>query len=416
MAKTKNDWFEIDKAALNHYKKTHDMQPEQEIEWWSALMDKFSYDMQAVREIEEGIFAAKKKIWKAEKTANEEALSSYKKSSDAWIKYQTEVNNMSVDGQIESYKRQLSNYNAMVSQMVSSTLYSSEEIKKIWDSFYEYKSGVDLKIGILENEKNHAVYEKWQSDAKNWKLLRDTYGDWYEVGDNPVKFYMRSIERIQQMYDGGYIGWQEYSDDTMFAKLNLHEAKTDMADELLKRQKQYISDLKKQFSNEEKALSGKWEAEDRRESMTEISHQLGIYKNAVTQKGMDKYNSLRESMKKLKREEEMYNLEKTHTEKISKLEESYEIVEANKKYLLAQLENSGVNIESIISSVNYDLRSMENTIASLFAQTISAIKSVKVASNSYSDNRNINISANSEDVVNALKNKVGLTIAHSKYF
>lgn len=112
----------------------------------------------------------------------------------------------------------------------------------------------------------------------------------------------------------------------------------------------------------------------------------------------------------------MYNLEKTHTEKISKLEESYEIVEANKKYLLAQLENSGVNIESIISSVNYDLRSMENTIASLFAQTISAIKSVKVASNSYSDNRNINISANSEDVVNALKNKVGLTIAHSKYF
>lgn len=77
---------------------------------------------------------------------------------------------MGVDEQIESYKRQLYTYNAMVSEMVTSTAYSSEEIKEIWEDFYEYKVDVDLKIGKLENEKNYAVYEKWKSDAKNWKI------------------------------------------------------------------------------------------------------------------------------------------------------------------------------------------------------------------------------------------------------
>ena len=59
---------------------------------------------------------------------------------------------------------------------------------------------------------------------------------------------------------------------------------------------------------------------------------------------------------------------------------------------------------------------MENTITTLFAQTISAIKSIKVSSSSYSDNRNISISGNSTDIVDALKNRVGLTIAHSRYY
>ena len=80
-------------------------------------------------------------------------------------------------------KRQLYNYNAMVSEMVTSTAYSAEEIKEIWEDFYEYKADVDLKIGKLENEKNYAVYEKWKSDAKNWKNIRDTYDDWNETGE-----------------------------------------------------------------------------------------------------------------------------------------------------------------------------------------------------------------------------------------
>ncbi len=410
-----NELFETAKADLTHYKNTHDMSPEEELAWWNELMEEFAYDSEVVKEIQEEIFSSRQKIWKAEKQANEDALSSYKKSSDAWIKYQTEAEDMSVSEQIEAYQRQLENYNAMVSEMVQSTLYSADEIKEIWEDFYDYKAGVDLKIGKLENESNYAVYEKWKSDAENWKNIRDTYDDWYEAGDSPVEFYERSIERIQEMYDGGYIEWQEYRDDTMYATLDLYEAKMDEVNTLLERQKSYISDLKQQFSDEESALQSSWDVEDRAVSKAEISHQLEIYENAVTQNGVDKYKSLQEEMKEIEREEELYNLQKEHQATLDSLEESYDIVEANKKYLLAAIEESGVNIEGIVQSVNYDIQSMENTIASLFAQTISAIKSVSASSNSYSDNRNISITADSSAIIEALKNRVGLSISYGSY-
>lgn len=410
-----NQWFSSELKLLDSYKSTHSMSYSEEIQWLDELMSIFSYDSEAVLEIQERLYSAKLKLTEKVKKADEDALSSYKKSSDSWIKYQTEVNDMSVQDQIDAYNRQLYNYNAMVSEMVSSTLYSAEEIKEIWADFYDYKAGVDLKIGKLENERNYAVYEKWKSDAENWKLIRDTYDDWYEAGDSPVKFYERSIERIQEMFDGGYISWQEYRDDTMAAQLKLYEAKMDEVNTLLDRQKQYISDLKQQYSDEENALSEKWAVADRRASKAEISHQLGIYKNAVTQKGIEKYKSLQEQMKQLRREEEMYKLQKEHTKTLTELEESYDAVEANKKYLLATIEKTGVSLESIVGSVNYDIKSMESTIASLFAQTISAIKSISISSNSYSDNRNISISSNASAIIEALQNRVGLVIANGSY-
>ena len=84
----------------------------------------------------------------------------------------------------------------------------------------------------------------------------------------------------------------------MYAVLNLYNAKIEATDALLDKQKEYINNLKEQFSSEEKALGTKWEVEDRNESKSEISHKLSIYKNAVTQKGMDTYKSLQEQMKK----------------------------------------------------------------------------------------------------------------------
>lgn len=411
-----NEMFEVAKADFTHYQKTHNMSAAQELEWWNELMEQFMYDSEAVKECQEEIFAAQQKIWNAQKKESSAALADYKKHSDAWIKYQTDVGGMGVDGQIEAYKRQLESYNEMVSKMVASTMYSSDEMKEIWDDFYEYKAGVDLKIGKLTEQKNYAVYTKWQSDAKNWKNIRDTYDDWEEWGDSPVQFYERSIERIQQMYDGGYVGWQEYRDDTMIAKLDLYKAKMDEVDELLSRQKEYIKNTKERFANEENSLSEKWAAEDRQADKARIAHELKIYAGAVTERGMDKYKSLQEQMKKIRREEEMYALQKTHTETLNKLEEDYEVIEANKKYLLYTIEKSGINIEGIVRSVNNDMKGMQNVISGLFAETISAIKSIRVSSSSYSDNRTISISSNSADIIDALKNKVGLSIAHSKYY
>ncbi len=418
-----NSPYDNAKADFTHYKKTHVVSPAEELSAWQELMSKFSYDSEAVLDIEEQIFAAEQKIiseqekaLKERKKANDTALADYKKHSDAWIKYQTDVNDMSVDGQIEAYQRQLYNYNAMVSDMVASTDYTAEEMKAVWDDFYEYKAGVDLKIGKLENERNHAVYEKWQSNAKNWKMIRDTYDDWEESGDSKVKFYERSIDRIREMYEGGYIGWQEYRDDTMMGTLNLYKARMDEIDSLLASQKQYIRDTKTRFSDEESALKESWTASDRKADKSEISDMLSLYRGAVTDRGRERYKSLQEQMKKIKREEEMYALQKKHTQIVTDLEKNYADVEKNKNYLLGVIQQSGIDLEGIVSGARYDIRGMQSTIQSLFAQTISAIKGIRVSSNSYSDNRNINIHGTGSSAVEALEHRLIGSIAHGNFY
>ena len=74
--------------------------------------------------------------------------------------------------------------------------------------------------------------------------------------------------------------------------------KIEATDALLDKQKEYINNLKEQFSSEEKALGTKWEVEDRNESKSEISHKLSIIKMRLLQKGMDTYKSLQEQMQK----------------------------------------------------------------------------------------------------------------------
>ena len=415
--------YGITKTGFTHYKKTHDMSLEEELREWQEMMSEFSYDSAAVMDIEEQIFAVRQKMiaeqnkaLKEQKKADEAALSDYKRNSDAWIKYHVEVNDMGVDEQIKAYRRQLESYNAMVSDMAASTLYTADEMKDIWNDFYEYKSGVDLKIGKLEKEQNYAVYKKWQSDADNWVMIRDIYDDWIESGDSKVRFYERSIERIKNAYELGLTGWQEYRDDTMMGTLNLYKAKMEEIDALLGYQKQYIKDTKTRFSEEEKALSESWEVSDRRTDKAEISKQLSIYRGAVTQRGIDKYKSLQEDMKKLRREEEMYNLQKKHTAVITDLEKSYAEVEDNKKYLLGVIEKSGLNLEGIVSGARYDIASMQNTIKTLFAETISAIKGIRVSQNSYSDNRSYNISNNTSRALDAIESRVVGSIAHGNFY
>ncbi len=418
-----NSPYDYAKADFTHYKKTHIVSPGEELAAWQELMSKFSYDSEAVLDIEEQIFAAEQKIiaeqekaLKERKKANDTALNDYKKHSDAWIKYQTDVNDMSVSGQIEAYQRQLYNYNAMVSEMVASTDYTAEEIKAVWDDFYEYKAGVDLKIGKLENERNHAEYEKWQSHAKNWKLIRDTYDDWEESGDSKIKFYERSLDRIREMYEGKNIGWQEYRDDSMAATLNLYKARMEGVESILGAQKQYIRDTKSRFSDEENALREKWTVSDRKADKSEISDMLTLYRGAVTERGKEKYKSLQEQMKKIKREEEMYALQKKHTQIVTDLEKSYTDIEDNKNYLLSVIEKNGLDLEGIVSGARYDIQGMQSTLRSLFSQTISAIKGVRVSQSSYSDNRNISINGASSSAIEALEHRVIGSIAHGNFY
>ncbi|MBR0470923.1 MAG: hypothetical protein IJJ55_06890, partial [Clostridia bacterium] len=88
----------------------------------------------------------------------------------------------------------------------------------------------------------------------------------------------------------------------------------------------------------------------------------------------------------------------------------------NKNYLLSVIEKNGLDLEGIVSGARYDIQGMQSTLRSLFSQTISAIKGVRVSQSSYSDNRNISINGASSSAIEALEHRVIGSIAHGNFY
>lgn len=176
-----------------------------------------------------------------------------------------------------------------------------------------------------------------------------------------------------------------------------HEAVTDINhqlwdeaanayDEVLQRQSDYISDLREQFSKEEQELRDSWDTEDRSGDIAETARLLGIYKGAVTDRGQQKYKELREEMKRLQREEELYRLETRNNAVIERLETQYERMEDAKKGVLKELIMSNADISDFVGMMNSNIASTGNNVTNLLTQLLSAFKDFKIEAPSYNNN------------------------------
>ncbi len=291
-------------------------------------------------------------------------LKNYTESSDRWLEYQVKANDMATDDQIDACYRQIEAYNAMVSQMQASALYSAEEMKKIWDDFYAYRDEKMLEISDLEDERAREPYEKWQKDAQGWLDMRQIYGDWEEYGDSLVQFYERCIERVEEFYRAGAIGWQEYMDETAAYELLLYKATEEEAEQSLSSMKDKISAVKQQLQDEVSDLKASWEAEDRQKEIADVSRRLSWYEGAVTEKGQEKYRELYEELVSLEREEELFRLEEKNSRIITRLEEEYRRAEEGKSEVLASLLQVGETIAADLSGLIAAAGNTDNSVHS----------------------------------------------------
>lgn len=259
----------------------------------------------------------------------------------------------------------------------------NEEIKEASRSLFKIQSQGD------------EVYSAWKKASKHWKRMRNTYDDWEQYGDSIVQFYERCIERISQMYNEGHISWQKYMDETAEYELAKFSAQSQELDGIFSAMSSYINELRKQYKQEESSLKESWVINDRTDRISEVDTQLKIYRNAVTERGKDKYRSLLEERKKLSREEQLYNLQKSHNEVISNLEEQYERAESNKERILNGINASNADLSDIAESINVNFADFGTRTETLLNQLILAVnnsaRSISAGGNSYTDNRTVHI-------------------------
>lgn len=418
------------KKRFNHWANSGQSSIDEQIKWWEKARDYYYYDPSVWWESQERIYDLNRSKVSGFNniaddyirdskyfTSSDEAINTFKEISGLnwifadkgvidWDEYDERVSELGEEmyrgriAQSEKWLSEQEKYHALsVEDYIDGLLRMEQYTEEYFNAgLIDYELYVEGKRHINDEifAKRNEIYKAWESSASNWKEMRDTYGDWEEYGDSVVLFYQRCIERVGEMYREGNISWQTYMDDTMNYQMRLFEAQSARIEGIFSDMSSYITKLQNQYRIEEETLKDTWDSADRNERLGELSHEILIYRGAVTEKGKDKYESLLDEQKRLKREEEMYELQKTHNNTISNLQKQYERMENNKNNILRMIRNTELDLSDITDKIGVNLTLFGGRSEQLMYSLISEVRSAgrnAARANSYSDNRVVNISA-----------------------
>lgn len=429
--KDNSDAFTSAKDDWTHYTKTHAVTTAQELEKWLEFQEKFKSNDKDIADIEEQIFSIMQKQTKEfneqskaylEKhsaindwgdngdtpldafkrikdrnyqdlqdakitwddyvdnvsDAGETLYDDMKSYSDSWLEHQQKYHSMSIDDYIAGIDREAERLEEF---------YANDVIN--YQKYVEEKQTLEEKRYDAVAQKNADEYSAWQKDADAWQELRSTYDDWDKYGDSEEDFLKRKIDRVKEFYNAGKISFEEFIDDTNKYSMELYKSQSSAVDELLKKQQDYISNIKDEFSKQEQELRDSWDVQDRKTDMSEVQAQLDVYANSVTDKGQQKYKELQEQMKQLQRDEELYQLQKKNNATIESLEAEYKQMEDGKKNILTGLQNADINISAYVATITDKVSATGGNIESLLSRMLDKFDSFKIENNSMSDNRKI---------------------------
>ena len=327
--------------------------------------------------------------------AGEALYTGRKDQSLDWLEHEREYNNMSTEDYIAGLRR-IADYTV--------DYYERGLIDHA--AFRESMTDIDEQYLDAVREMNEEIVDAYFKSADNYKRIRDTFDDWDDVGDSEVRYYTARLANVERLRREGAMGWQEYMDTSMDEYLSLYEAMEAEFDEGLEEYRGHISDMEEQFRSEEEALRDSWDVEDRGADLDEVNRLLGIYENAATEQGQNKYRDLLEQKKQLERDEQLYQLEQKNNAALEAMEAEYSRMEAEKNETLKRMRTEQFNIFKSAENISADTGSIAE-LASMTADAMNssaaeqtdvlyrildALQGLRVNQTTYQDGRRITIS------------------------
>ena len=397
--KDNSDAFKTAKDDWTHYTRTHAVSVTEEMRKWVALSKEFTSTQKDVEDIQEGIWAATRKVRDEQNELSEEYLATravfndwgeysdsmaagFRRVSDrekqyvkdsvitekeantylkklgkdmfddrvenskAWLERQVKYNNMSVESYIESVeKMKAAAYEAYGAGMITSP--------QLNISLQEY----DDMIADKTKEANTQKYEMKMKNAEEYITNSETFG--WQNGDSLVKARERVFANIQESFEKGEIDWDTYIFDYNAAKRNLYNAQSDAYDEMLEAQRAYIDEVDDGYN---KLIDKKEEAFDMRvltRNISEASEKAKIYAGAVTQRGKDVYKETTENLEDLLHQKTVKELQAKQTEVVEKMRADLDTAEKYKKQVLNSLSNAQIDIAGIARSIQGNTANMQ---------------------------------------------------------
>ena len=448
--KDNSDGFTTARDDWTHYINTHAVTTSQELEKWVELSNQFKDNAKDIADIEEQIYSLTKKQneelnessieYLELRTAmndwedvNDDPISAYSRinernaaeleagrltwdeyadvmkdagntlyegrieQSRKWLEHEREYNDMSTSDYIEGLRRM----QAYTQEFFEQGIIGAQEYRDSWTEINE-------NIFDAYKEQNQEILDSYFKSADNYKKIRDTFNDWDDVGDSEIRYYTARLANVEKLHRDGIISsWQDYMDMSMDEYLNLYQATEADFDKKLEEYRDFISETESKYRDEEQALRDSWTVEDRETDLNEVNRLLGIYENAATEQGREKYQELLDQKKQLEREEELYQLQQDNNASLEALEAEYAEMEATKEKTLKAMRTDQFNIFKEAENIAVDTSNIEE-LASLAANTmlvsagsvenvlyqiLNQIRNMTFSQSTYNDGRTFSISS-----------------------
>ena len=308
--------------------------------------------------------------------------------SEKWLKHEEKYNGLTADDYIAGLNRM--------------GKYTQEYYDAGLIDFREYntaRQNIQDEIFDKTREKYAAEYANWQNDADTWYEMRNTFGDWGDYDDSPTKFFNRKLDRIKNFYDSGKISFDEYTNESNRAKMDLYNAQSAQYDLKLKEYAAAIKQQKDAFSKQEQTLKDSWTVSDRKENMQNLRRDIGFYENSVTERGKEKLSDLKTELRTEERNQKLYELQQHNSAVIDAMQKKYDIMESGKDAALKSIMNGTYSITQIESGIQAAVDAAKNSIASTNAATYQILSSIygvirnMSSGSSYTDSRTISINS-----------------------
>lgn len=267
---------------------------------------------------------------------------SYADDADNWISHERNYNAMSTDDYIASLNRKRAKTKEFFdNQLIDYETYISEVQKSDEQLLDAYATKVN----------------DWRDNADWYQQQAEVYGWGFNgTGHESAESFWKTrldIELVnandENLSENERQNALRYADK---ARMEVYKARQDALDEELEAFRQSIEDTREALDDEVQELQDSWTKADRKNDIADIEAQMQIYKNAQTKEGIDKYESLQDELKQLRREEKLEKLQEKNARILENLEEEYADMEEDQLSELAGLKDELLSYGGVAKMMN----------------------------------------------------------------
>lgn len=264
---------------------------------------------------------------------------------------------------------------------------ANESYERIYQRAREAFNAGILSIDELADEADRitaaklADYSTEKQKLTNFIDDRNFYDDWSEVNTTEEKVLQQMLDNADRYYAEGILDYKQYAEEVRQINRQIFSAQAstqetimqaaqDRVQEQLDQKRAEIDSQIAALNQQVSDLRSSYTTQDRQKRLAELREEISDFRNAVTIRGQEHLKELEDEAERLRREQEIEDLQKKNAQIIEQLEAEYRAMETEKTSLLSKIADNTAEFATLKEAINGIGESVSSAVSATFTKIV----------------------------------------------